>query len=102
MLSILTYTDLTGTKSEPLELVRAYLAKFPSTITLTDTELDRKPTMKNGSKDEMERRLWLCDKWFYELQLQKAEQKTVINEDSKAYGGIFKLQREVLWDKGIG
>ena len=71
----INFTDLTGTKSEPLEVVRAYLAKFPSTIPAIT--IDRAYNEK-WLKDEMERRLWLCDKWFYQLQLQKAEQKAVL------------------------
>lgn len=63
-------------KSEPLEVVQAYLQKFPSTIPPT-LALDNAHDEK-WIKDEMERRLWLCDKWFLQLQLQKAEQKTVL------------------------
>jgi hypothetical protein len=55
------YTDLQRTKPEPLEIVQAYLAKFPSTITTTATEF--KSNAYKWIKDEIDRRLWLCDKW---------------------------------------
>lgn len=109
----INFTDLTGTKPEPLEVVRAYLAKFPSTIPAIT--IDRAYNEK-WLKDEMERRLWLCDKWFLQLQLQKAEQKTVINEAVKhmevflnyreKYYGIAALtEKQLLWgyrDKNNG
>ena len=55
------FTDYTGTKPEPLEVVREYLAKYPSTIPST-TKLDRNHTV-TWLKNEMTRRLWLADKW---------------------------------------
>ena len=57
------YTDLQGTKPEPLEIVKAYLAKFPSTITLTNVDAKTSAHNIQWIKDEMDRRLWLCDKW---------------------------------------
>ena len=59
----ISYTDLQGTKPEPIEVVKAYLAKFPSTITLTDAELKASAHNIQWIKDEIDRRLWLCDKW---------------------------------------
>jgi len=58
-------------------------------------------------KDEMERRLWLCDKWFYQLQLGKAEQKAVLqntvdsmqvflNYREKYYGIAAKDDKNLL------
>ncbi len=72
------FTDLTGTKPEPLEVVQAYLQKFPSTIPPT-VELDRSHKIQ-WIKDELDRRLWLCDKWFYQLQLGKVEQNKALQE----------------------
>jgi len=71
------YVDLTGTKPEPLEVVKAYLRKFPSTI--PDMTIDRAHN-ERWIKDEMERRLWLCDKWFYQLQLKKVELRKTLRE----------------------
>lgn len=72
------YTDLQRTKPEPIEVVQAYFQKHPSTITLTDTEIKSRAHNEKWLKDEMERRLWLCDKWFYQLQIGKAELKAVL------------------------
>ena len=41
----------------------------------------------------MERRLWLCDKWFNQLQLKKAEEKDVYREAVKSMT-IFLDYRE--------
>ena len=72
------FTDLTGTKPEPLEVVQAYLQKFPSSIP-TELVLDDNHK-KQWIKEEMERQLWLCDKWFYQLQLRKVDQDKVFKE----------------------
>ncbi len=58
------YADLAGTKPEPLEVIKAYLQKFPSSITFTEAEAKTRAHNEKWVKDEMERRLWLCDKWF--------------------------------------
>ena len=68
------YTDLQMTKPEPLEVVKAYLAKHPSTLSpITSYELRNSSNKTKWIKDEMERRLWLCDKWFLQVQTGKAE-----------------------------
>jgi hypothetical protein len=66
------YTDLQMVKPEPLEIVSAYLSKHSSTLLLMNSSQLR--TVENESnwiKDEMERRLWLCDKWFLQVQMGK-------------------------------
>jgi len=73
-----SYTDLQGTKPEPIEVVKAYLSKYPSIITVTDAELKGKAYNVKWIKDEMERRLWLCDKWSMQLQLGKTTQKEML------------------------
>jgi hypothetical protein len=65
-------------KSEPLEVVQAYLQKFPSTIPAA-LVLDRTHD-EQWIKDEMERRLWLCDKWLLQLQLGKVEFDSILRE----------------------
>ena len=84
------YTDLQKTKPEPMEIVNAYLQKHPSTIPamVMDKAHDEK-----WIKDEMERRLWLCDKWFYQLQLGKVQQKQVFDESVKSMN-VFLDYRE--------
>ena len=63
------YTDLEMIKPEPLEVVQAYLVKHPSTLTQTTSTALRTDSSKVGwIKDEMERRLWLGDKWFAQIQ----------------------------------
>jgi len=72
------YTDLQKTKPEPLEVVNGYLQKFPSTIPsalVADRTHD-----EQWIKEEMERRLWLCDKWFLQNQTGKVELDTTIRE----------------------
>jgi hypothetical protein len=66
------YTDLQRTKTEPIEVVQAYLQKHPSSIPSTFV-FDQAHDIQ-WIKDEIERRLWLCDKWFYQLQLEKVQQ----------------------------
>ncbi len=60
----ISYNNMSGPKPEPLEVVQAYLAKHPSTITLTDAEVKSTEHTKQWLRDEMERRLWLCEKWL--------------------------------------
>ncbi|MEE9912058.1 MAG: hypothetical protein K4571_10080 [Deltaproteobacteria bacterium] len=55
-----------------------YLAKYPSTITATDAEFKSKDYNVKWIKDEMERRLWLCDKWSMQLQLGKVSQQDML------------------------
>lgn len=77
---MIEYTDLQMTKPEPTEVVRAYLAKHPSTLppmTLVDLRSAEYKTM--WIKDEMERRLWLCDKWLMQVQLGKAELNKILD-----------------------
>jgi hypothetical protein len=87
------YTDLQRTKPEPIEVVQAYLQKHPSTIVLTDADLKSKAHDEQWIKDEMDRRLWLCDKWFEQLQLGKAAQKDVLEEAVKSMN-VFLDYRE--------
>jgi hypothetical protein len=88
------YQDAQMTKPEPLEIVKAYLAKHPSTLSpLTLSGLRSTENKTTWIKDEMERRLWLCDKWFYQLQLKKADEKEVYKESVKSMN-IFLDYRE--------
>jgi hypothetical protein len=102
------YTDLTGMKPEPLEVVRAYLGKFPSSITLTDAQLKSRDHSEQWIKDEMERRLWLCDKWFLQVQMGKVEindslqtivkHMNVFLDYREKYYGVAKLdEKAALW-----
>lgn len=69
---MLEYHDTGMTKPEPIEVIKAYLAKHPSTLLITST-----PELRSASneiqwiKEEVDRRLWLCDKWFLNLSIKK-------------------------------
>ncbi|HDL15930.1 MAG TPA: hypothetical protein ENH28_07260 [Euryarchaeota archaeon] len=103
------YHDSQMTKPEPLEVVRAYLAKHPSTLTaMTSADLRTEENKTKWIKDEMERRLWLCDRWFYQLQLKKVELRKTLREAvdhmkvfldyrEKYYGISAKSEKQVLW-----
>jgi hypothetical protein len=82
-----------NTQPEPLEIVQAYLAKFPSLITLTDNDFKSRAHSELWIKDEMDRRLWLCDKWFLQFILKKAEEKQVYQECVKSMN-VFHDYRE--------
>ena len=85
------YSDPNFTKPEPKEIINAYLAKLPSAIPSTfKLNKDHEVTWL---KDEMERRLWLCDKWFMQLQLRKADEKEVYRESFRSMN-IFLDYRE--------
>jgi hypothetical protein len=70
------YTDLQMTKPEPLKIVEAYLARYPPTLPpMTSERLRSSEEISKWVKDEMERTLWLCEKWFhhYETDGEEAE-----------------------------
>ena len=73
-----SYTDLQGNKPEPLEVVQAYLAKFPSSITTTPVEFKGNAYNAKWIKDEIDRRLWLCDKWNAQFQAGGVTQADLI------------------------
>ena len=88
------YHDPQMTKPEPIEVVRTYLAKHPSTLTaMTSADLRTADNRTKWIKDEMDRRLWLCDKWFEQLQLGKVEQSQVLQEAVKSMN-VFLDYRE--------
>lgn len=72
------YVDLQRTKAEPLGVVKAYLTKHPSGITITHTDLKSKAHDEQWIKDEMERRLWLCDKWFVQLESDRSKLSSIL------------------------
>jgi hypothetical protein len=88
------YTDLQMEKTEPIEVVRAYLVKHPSTLSaITLRQLRSTENKTAWIKDEMDRRLWLCDKWFMQLQLGKVQESQVLQESVKSMN-IFLDYRE--------
>ncbi|MCE5211297.1 MAG: hypothetical protein LLG40_07070 [Deltaproteobacteria bacterium] len=73
------YEDGQMTKPEPVEVVNAYLVKFPSTLpAVTSADLRTKDNQSKWIKDEMDRRLWLCDKWNAQSQTGSVKQSDLI------------------------
>jgi hypothetical protein len=103
------YSDLQMTKAEPLEVVKTYLVKHPSTITpFTLQELRNNSNVTKWIKDEIDRRLWLCDKWNAQFQTGKVTQADLIynlvrsmgvflNYRQKYYGISAKSDLEALF-----
>lgn len=88
------YHDAQMTKPEPLEVIQAYLTKHPSTLpAMTLTDLRSAANKTTWIKDEMDRRLWLCDKWFLQITLKKADEKQVYQESVKSMN-VFLDYRE--------
>jgi hypothetical protein len=94
------YTDLQGTKPEPLEIVQAYLQMFPSTIP-ANLVLDKAHDEK-WIKDEMERRLWLCDKWFQQLDEGKTKQYKALSAVVNDHLDVFLDYREKYYGISAG
>ena len=79
---------------EPLEVVKAYLAKHPSTLSaMTLSQLRSTDSKIKWIKDEMDRRLWLCDKWYGQLSAGKTDQKTALDAVVKSMN-VFLDYRE--------
>lgn len=73
----------TDIEIEPLDLLKAYLKKFPSTISLTPDKIGRVSHTLKWLSDEMERRLWLCEKWLEQGEKSKTGHKNVLYEATK-------------------
>jgi hypothetical protein len=93
------YVDLYRQKPEPLEVVRAYLAKFQSTMaTITIDNAHN----ENWIKDEMERRLWLCDKWLQQLDEGKTDQYKALSAVVDNHLEVFLDYREKYYGISAG
>jgi hypothetical protein len=91
---VIEYHDSQMTKPEPVEVIQAYLTKHPSTMqAFTLEDLRSAANKTTWIKDEMDRRLWLCDKWFLQLTLKKAEENQVYQESVRSMN-IFLDYRE--------
>jgi len=90
----ISYRGSLRTLPEPMEVVQAYLIKHPGTLsTINLAQLRSTENRTTWIKDEMDRRLWLCDKWFMQLQFKKVEEKQVYQESVKSMS-IFIDYRE--------
>jgi len=94
----IAYHGSLRTLPEPLDVVQAYLIKHPSTLpALTLQDLRSTANETTWIKDEMDRRLWLCDKWFTQLALGKAQQSEVLQQSVKSMN-IFLDYREKYYN----
>ena len=99
----LEYHDSKMTKPEPMEVVRAYLSKHPSTLSATTTsELRSVSNKTKWIKDEMDRRLWLCDKWFLQSTLKKADEKHVREEPVQSMNVFLDYREKYFGIKAAG
>ncbi|MDA8098055.1 MAG: hypothetical protein M0042_00350 [Nitrospiraceae bacterium] len=101
------YHDAMLTKPEPIEVIQAYLTKHPST--LPDTIISKGDNISVWIKDEMDRRLWLCDRWFSQLALGKTDVRTALGNVKESLeifldyrAKYFALAAEADEDKLIG
>jgi hypothetical protein len=89
------YTDAQMTKREPLEVVQAYLTKHPSTIaSMTLKQLRSSENVTKWIKDEMDRRLWLCDKWNVQYQTGKTTQADLIYNLDRSMGVFLNYRQK--------
>lgn len=87
------YTNLSGPKPEPLDIVKAYLVKFPSSITLTDADAKSAAHSTTWLKDEISRRLWLADKWVAQITVGDPKLYDKLDEVVKSLG-VFLNYKE--------
>lgn len=87
------YINYSGNKGkpEPLEVVRAYLQRFPSSITYTDAYIKSRAHNEEWLRDEMERRIWLSEKW---MGLIKAQSKPEELDRVRKHLEVFLKYRE--------
>jgi len=98
---MIEYHDSQLVKSEPIEIVRAYLAKHPSTLpSMTLLQLRSTENKTQWIKDEMDRRLWLCDKWFVQITLGKTDQKTALQNIVKSMKVFLDYREKYYGIKG--
>jgi hypothetical protein len=91
---MLEYHDTGMTKPEPIKIVKAYVAKYPSSIApMTTQEMNSASNEMKWIKDEMDRRLLLCDKWLQYLFLKKNVGKQVREEPVESMN-VFLDYRE--------
>jgi hypothetical protein len=86
-------------KPEPLEVVQAYLSKYPSTITMADSELKSHNHSIQWLRDEMERRIWLSEKW---ITLMKAQSNPGELSSVKDHLTKFMEYRKKYLGRGYG
>ena len=90
------YTALQmSTKPEPLEIVKAYLAKHPSSMQpIALLELRGNANVTKWIKDEIDRRLWLCDKWNAQFQSGGVTQADLIYNLARSMGVFLNYRQK--------
>jgi hypothetical protein len=79
-------------------VVKAYLAKHPSTLPPISATIQRSQEgITEWIKDEMDRRLWLSDKWFLQIQMGKVESSEALQTIVKSMG-VFLDYREKYYN----
>ena len=104
----ISYHDSQMEKPEPLEVVNAYLLKHPSTLTpMTSADLRTDANKTAWIKDEMDRRLWLGDKWVARIEAESNldELRNVVKSlnvfldyREKYYGIDAAAEKKTLWE----
>lgn len=79
----ISHVDLQAEKPEPLEVVRAYLQKYPSTIDMSDAQLKDQDHTKQWIKEEFERLLWVSERWVSLLKDGDAQNKEKLRTAAK-------------------
>lgn len=78
---MIEYHDAQLAKPEPIEIIQAYLAKHPSTLqSFSLAQLRNADNEIKWIKDEIDRRLWLCDKWVAQKEAGKVDVNKLLNE----------------------
>jgi len=94
------YSDPELSKPEPLEVVRAYLRKFPSSITYTDAYVKTRAHNEQWLRDEMERRIWLSEKWVVLVEDGKGDLYAELREVYRHLDVFLKYREKYLGVEG--
>lgn len=96
------YDDGMMTLPEPIEVVKAYLNKHPSTIpSITSKDLRRAINTATWIKDEMDRRLWLCDKRIMQIQIGSVPLKDNLKDAGKDLQVFLDYREKYFGNKSI-
>lgn len=99
---MLEYHDSDMKKPEPMEVVKAYLAKHPSSLpAMTTQELRSASQETKWVKDEMDRRLLMCDRWLQHLSNRKTGDRQVREEPVESMN-IFLDYRQKYFGVNAG
>lgn len=89
----ISHVDLQAEKPEPLEVVKAYLQKYPSTISMTDAQLKNQDHTKQWIKEEFDRLLWASDRWVTLIQETDPKRKEKLTEAAENLTEFARYRR---------